>query len=158
MPWSDDGGVELVVPPGAVVWSLGGVVDDGAELSEGELADPPGDVDCCFEHADMSASALTHNNRTLRFISITSLCNRFESLRGASALARRVQLNAWSQAVFRRKPGSVPVRRSAWAPPPVAFAIRPSCAPFWVSQPRPGPQLRYSSVSRHSADLPGAPI
>jgi len=44
--WSEgDGGMELVVP-GGVVWSLGGVVD-GVDVSlGGELAEPPGDVDC----------------------------------------------------------------------------------------------------------------
>ena len=64
---SEGGGVELVVPGGVVV-SLGGV-EEGVDVSlGGELAAPPGDVDCCFEQADMSASALTHNNRTLRFI------------------------------------------------------------------------------------------
>jgi hypothetical protein len=64
---SEGGGVELVVPGGVVV-SLGGV-EEGVDVSlGGELAEPPGDVDCCFEQADMSASALTHNNRTLRFI------------------------------------------------------------------------------------------
>jgi hypothetical protein len=70
-----EGGVELseggmvVVVPGAVDWSveLGAGVDVSA--GGGELAEPAGEVDSCLEQADMSASAPTHNNRTLRFIS-----------------------------------------------------------------------------------------
>jgi hypothetical protein len=58
----------LDVPAGGVVWS----VDEGGadvEVSAGgELAEPAGDVDSCLEQAAISASALTHNNRTLRFI------------------------------------------------------------------------------------------
>jgi len=63
--------VEVV--PGAVDWS----VDEGAvDVSAGgELAEPAGDVDSCLEQADMSARALTHNNRTLRFIKSPLCCN-----------------------------------------------------------------------------------
>jgi hypothetical protein len=42
---SEGDGMELV-EPGGVVWSLGGVVE-GVDVSlGGELAAPPGDVDC----------------------------------------------------------------------------------------------------------------
>jgi hypothetical protein len=51
-----------------VVESLGAVEDGDDDVSLGELAEPPGEVDCWREHADMRASALTANNRTLRFI------------------------------------------------------------------------------------------
>ncbi|MDB6088482.1 MAG: hypothetical protein JWN85_1266 [Gammaproteobacteria bacterium] len=73
MLWSDG---LVVVDPGEVDVSLEGAV---VELSlGGELAVPPGEVDCCFEQADMSAREATHNNRTLRFIdhltTVTSLC------------------------------------------------------------------------------------
>jgi hypothetical protein len=72
--WSDAGGGGgapesggmVVVVPGAVDESLEGA---GVEVSlGGEVAEPPGEVDCCFEHAPRSASEPTHNNRTLRFI------------------------------------------------------------------------------------------
>jgi len=70
---SEGGGIVVVVPGGAVDWSLaGGVVDVSAG---GELADPAGEVDSCLEQADMSASAPTHNNRTLRFIRSPHYCN-----------------------------------------------------------------------------------
>jgi hypothetical protein len=56
----------VVVVPDEVDGSLEGA---GADVSlGGELAEPPGEVDCCFEQADTSASEPTHNNRTLRFI------------------------------------------------------------------------------------------
>ena len=63
----------MVVVPGAVDWSVeeGAVVD----VSAGELAEPPGEVDSCFEQADNSASEVTHNNRTLRFIRSPQKCN-----------------------------------------------------------------------------------
>ena len=64
--WSA-GGIVVVVPGGGVCSFAGGGAD--VEVSAGgELADPAGDVDSCFEQADMKASAPTHNNRTLRFI------------------------------------------------------------------------------------------
>jgi len=44
--WSEGGGVEFV-EPGGVCWSFGGCVWDGMDVSlGGELAAPPGDVDC----------------------------------------------------------------------------------------------------------------
>ena len=61
-----EGGMVVVVP-GEVDWS----VEDGGLLevsAGGEAAEPAGDVDSCLEQAEMSASAPTHNNRTLRFI------------------------------------------------------------------------------------------
>jgi hypothetical protein len=64
----------VVVVPGAVDWSVeeGAVVDVSAG---GELAEPPGEVDSCFEQADNSASEATDNNRTLRFIRSPQKCN-----------------------------------------------------------------------------------
>jgi hypothetical protein len=67
-----DGGVVsegdvLDVPAGGVVSVDAGGAD--VEVSAGgELAEPAGDVDSCLEQAAISASELTHNNRTLRFI------------------------------------------------------------------------------------------
>lgn len=66
------GGMVVVLPGGVADWS----VADGALLgvsAGGEAAEPAGDVDSCLEQAEASASAPTHNNRTLRFIKITSL-------------------------------------------------------------------------------------
>ena len=65
-----------VVVPGEVDWSveLGAGVDWSAG-GGGELAAPPGEADSCLEQADMSASAPTHNNRTLRFIFHLTGCN-----------------------------------------------------------------------------------
>jgi hypothetical protein len=61
-----DGGMVVVVP-GDADWSV--EEGAGADVSAGgELAEPPGEVDSCFEQADNSASVPTHNNRTLRFI------------------------------------------------------------------------------------------
>ena len=65
-----DGGMVVVVP-GAVDGSV--VEGAGVESAGGEAAEPAGEVDSCFEQADRAASAPTHNNRTLRFIGITSL-------------------------------------------------------------------------------------
>jgi hypothetical protein len=87
------GGVELMEPfglveggvalSGGMVVVVPGEVDESLEGAEvdvslgGELAEPPGDVDCCFEQADRSASEPTHNNRTLRFIDhLTAITGR----------------------------------------------------------------------------------
>ena len=66
----------VVVVPGEVDWSVelgaGGLLVDVS--AGGEAAEPAGEVDSCLEQADMSASAPTHNNRTLRFIRSPHYC------------------------------------------------------------------------------------
>ena len=100
----------------------------------GELAEPAGEVDSCLEQADMSASAPTHNNRTLRFIRSPHYCNGTVTLRPSSKRARQLAL---SQEAFRQ---SRPGRRSP--------ATNASCIPGRAPASGTAPWNCYSSLFR----------
>jgi hypothetical protein len=98
----------VVLAPGEVDWSLDGAGVDDVSL-EGELAEPPGEVDCCFEQADMSASEPTHNNRTLRFIdhltTVTGLCRPTLEAKLAPFRWSWTRQGTQSQEAFRARRG-----------------------------------------------------
>jgi hypothetical protein len=67
---SAGGGVAVVESGGVVVPEGGGVdVSAGGEVADDwSLGVLEGDVDCCFEHADIATTAPRHRMSKLRFI------------------------------------------------------------------------------------------
>ncbi len=65
------GGVAVLESGGVVVPEAGGVVEEsagGEVVDDWSLGVLEGDVDCCFEHADIATIAPRHKRAKLRFI------------------------------------------------------------------------------------------
>jgi len=128
---SGGGGGVVLSAGGVVLEPAGGVVSVEAggggavEVSAGgELAEPAGDVDSCLEQAAISASALTHNNRTLRFIKSPHWCNE-TVLAGRARVPHEPGRGRRSQAAFRLCP--VGIRTTAASGVPASALVSSVC-------------------------------